>query len=52
MTNRYQRCAADDCQLLSLNDPHCVVHREYFEESCEDAPCCGCCDAGRAVMPR
>jgi hypothetical protein len=20
-------------------------------ERCEDAPCCGCCDAGSAVMP-
>lgn len=23
----------------------------YPGERCEDAPCCGCCDPGSAVMP-
>jgi hypothetical protein len=36
-------CAPDaNCECCSL-----VTVRER----CEDAPCCGCCDAGSALMP-
>jgi hypothetical protein len=34
--SRYQRCATEGCDLLSLSDPHCVAHRTYSAgcESC------------------
>lgn len=48
--DKFQRCSEHDCDLLSLGEEYCVAHRDYAER-CEDAPCCGCCDPGRAVMP-
>jgi hypothetical protein len=48
--DKYQRCAEDGCNNLSLTDAFCVAHREYEDEPvrgrCEDAPCCGCCEGG------
>lgn len=85
MADKYHRCEAEGCDLLSLMEDYCVAHREdridcrecgwvhtatapcpcppdaecdccaleYVPPfvQCEDAPCCGCCDPGRAVMP-
>jgi len=46
----YHRCSEPGCDYLSLTEDRCVIHREYLSV-CEDSPCCGCCDPGRAVMP-
>jgi hypothetical protein len=52
----------DDCGWVKVGDD-CVCPREASDADChcieltlmsapcEDAPCCGCCDPGRAVMP-
>ena len=53
----------DDCGWVKLGD-YCVCPQETTDPDChcielvlmsaprcEDAPCCGCCDAGSAAMP-
>jgi hypothetical protein len=35
---KFQRCAAEGCELLSLSDEYCVAHRNYDDKGQTDAP--------------
>ena len=47
-----QQASDPDChciELVLMTDPG--GDWRGSKPRCEDAPCCGCCDAGLAVMP-
>jgi hypothetical protein len=37
-SGKFQRCAAEGCELLSLSDEYCVAHRNYDDKGQADAP--------------